>query len=251
MHRFYLPPGECAGMTLCLKEREAHHALHVLRVRRGERVTVLDGAGGQYSCEVQDSARDSVALAVIEKTASPPPAYRITLLQALPKGKIIESIIQRAAELGVFEIVPLISERVTARVDDENAAGKLQKWRLVAIEAIKQCGSPWLPQVQAPVTPAEYMSRKAPCELPLLASLQDERSHPRRYFDEFRARHGRAPRSVCVWVGPEGDFSPAEVNAIRASGALPITLGSLVLRCETAAIYCLSILNYELQADGG
>src|SRR3954465_4475020 len=105
MPRFYLPPDESTGSTLTLREREAHHALHVLRVRDGERVTVLDGAGQEMLCEVTAHSRHSIALAVVERKPSSPPACAITLLQAIPKGKIIESIIQKATELGVARIV--------------------------------------------------------------------------------------------------------------------------------------------------
>jgi 16S rRNA (uracil1498-N3)-methyltransferase len=187
-------------------------------------------------------------LSVTKETAASPPPCELTLLQAVPKGKIFESIIQKATELGAARIVPLLSERVTLRLDDESHASRREKWQLVAIEAIKQCGSPWLPKVELPVSPAEFLARaeRAP-ELSLIASLQPQSRHPREYFDAFRARHGRAPASVCVWVGPEGDFTPLEISAIESGGALPITLGRLVLRSETAATYCLSVLNYELQ----
>jgi 16S rRNA (uracil1498-N3)-methyltransferase len=84
--------------------------------------------------------------------------------------------------------------------------------------------------------------------LPLVASLQSDCRHPREYFQTFHKEKGKMPASVCVWVGPEGDFTPAEMNAIKSSGALPITLGRLVLRSETAAIYSLAVLNYELQS---
>ena len=85
-------------------------------------------------------------------------------------------------------------------------------------------------------------------DLPLIASLQTDRRHPRERFRAFAAELGRMPQSVCVWVGPEGDYTPAELSAIKGDGALPISLGPLILRSETAAIYCLSVLNYELQA---
>src|SRR2546428_9531668 len=100
MHRFYLPPSECQGSQLTLSEQEAHHALHVLRLRAGERVVVLDGAGHELLCEVREAARDTVQLAVKQKNYIPPLPYQITLVQAVPKGKIIETIIQKATELG-------------------------------------------------------------------------------------------------------------------------------------------------------
>jgi 16S rRNA (uracil1498-N3)-methyltransferase len=168
-------------------------------------------------------------------------------LQAVPKGKIIESIIQKATELGVTRIVPLLSERVVVDLDEKHAGRKAEKWQQVAVEAIKQCGAAWLPRVELPVTPKEFLARRETFELPLVASLQPGAEHPRNYFRKFEAQHGRKPRSACIWIGPEGDFTAEEVGAITSGGAWPITLGRLVLRVETAATYCLSILNYEAQ----
>ncbi|HMP83736.1 MAG TPA: RsmE family RNA methyltransferase [Verrucomicrobiota bacterium] len=248
MHRFHLPAEQCRGATLTLTGDEAHHAARVLRVQPGERVLVLDGAGTQFVCRVATVARDSVHLAVVEKSFSPERECRITLLQSVPKGKIIESIIQKATELGVSRIVPILSERVVTHLDDEDGQRKADKWQQVAIEAIKQCGALWLPRVETPVTPGQFIARNEFFNLPLVASLQNDARHPREYFSNFNAQHGRRPESACVWVGPEGDFTPAEMEAIKSSGALPITLGLLVLRVETAATYCLSVLNYELSA---
>jgi 16S rRNA (uracil1498-N3)-methyltransferase len=248
MHRFYLPPAQCQDSTLVLTEAEAHHALNVLRVRHGERLMVLDGAGQELLCEVQRPDHGHLKVTVVQRNLIPPLPYQITLLQAIPKGKIIESIIQKATELGAHRIVPLLSDRVVTQLDDESAASKAEKWRHTAIEAIKQCGSAWLPEIETPVTPKEYLSRNEKFELPLVASLQSDCRHPREYFQTFYREKQRLPKSVCVWVGPEGDFTPAEMSAVKSAGALPITLGRLVLRSETAAIYSLSVLNYELQS---
>jgi 16S rRNA (uracil1498-N3)-methyltransferase len=250
MHRFYLPPEDCQGQILFLTGREAHHARHVLRLQRGETVVVLDGAGHEFLCAVEDCGSDRTSLTVSEKRQHPAPRSQITLLQALPKGKLIEAIIQKATELGVSRVVPLLSERVVAHLDEGGRAHKGDKWRLVAQEAIKQCGSAWLPQVEAPLTPNQFLARKETFELPLIASLESGSRHAREYFRTFQATQGRMPASVCIWIGPEGDFSSAETAAIKAGGALPITLGPLVLRTETAAVYCLSVLSYELQSPG-
>jgi 16S rRNA (uracil1498-N3)-methyltransferase len=246
MHRFYLPPGESKGDTLSLSERDTHHAAHVLRLRDGERVVVLDGAGQELLCEARKDGHDRFTLVVRQRSSVPPLPCQITLLQAIPKGKIIEGIIQKATELGAYCIVPVLSDRVTTQLDDESAASKAERWQLTAIEAIKQCGSAWLPKIEAPVTPKDYLARGERFELPLVGSLQSDRRHPRDYVKTFQAEKGRLPKTACVWIGPEGDFTPAEMNAIKSSGALPITLGRLVLRSETAAIYSLSVLNYEL-----
>jgi 16S rRNA (uracil1498-N3)-methyltransferase len=134
------------------------------------------------------------------------------------------------------------------QLDNEEAAHKAEKWRLVAREAVKQCGSAWLPEVEPPITPDQFLARKENIELPLIASLESGSRPAREYFRAFQTERGRLPGSVCVWIGPEGDFTPAETEAIKSRGAQPITLGRLVLRTETAAIYCLSILNCELQS---
>ncbi|SPE60290.1 Ribosomal RNA small subunit methyltransferase E [Verrucomicrobia bacterium] len=255
MHRFYLPPTDIQASLrtsdlgrLELTAREAHHAVHVRRLRQGEQVMVLDGAGHAFLCEMEGAARKEVLLRVVEERSVPAPAYQISLLQALPKGKLIESIVQKATELGASRIVPLVTERVVTQLEGRAAEQKEQKLQGVAIEAMKQCGAAWLPKVEAPVTPAEFLARGEPFELPLVASLQSDSQHARNYFRAFETQHGRRPRSLCIWIGPEGDFSGAELDAIKASGARPITLGQLVLRTETAACYCLSIFNYELQA---
>jgi 16S rRNA (uracil1498-N3)-methyltransferase len=267
--RFYLPPEKCNGNMLHLVEREAHHALHVLRLKPGEEVIVLDGAGGESFCEVENVSRNSVVLRVTRMNSHPPLPCCITLLVGIPKGKIIESIIQKSVELGVHRIIPLLSERVVSRFDGGEAEDKREKWQNVAIEAIKQCGAAWLPKIEAPTaieelfrrsgasverrTPQEnrsgFLSKAATeFELSLVGSLQKERRHPREIIGNFKRENGRLPKTVAVWIGPEGDFTLEELHTIQSSGAQPISLGNLVLRVETAVIYCLSILNYELSS---
>jgi 16S rRNA (uracil1498-N3)-methyltransferase len=249
MHRFYLPPERCAGAALRLDGREAHHALRVLRVKYGEMVAILDGIGNEFLCTVDHCSRDAVTLSVSLKNFTPSPPCPVTLLVAVPKGKIIEDIIQKAVELGASRVVPLLTERVATHLDAEAAADKREKWRQVAIEAIKQCGAPWLPKIEMPVTIERFLARPERFDFSLVGSLQTERRHPRERFQEFQTKHGRRPQSAAVWIGPEGDFTLDELKAIETGGALPITLGALTLRVETAAVYCLSFLNYELYRD--
>jgi len=144
----------------------------------------------------------------------------------------------------------LLTERVATRLGDREGARKAIKWQAIAIEAIKQCGSAWLPQIEPPITPKQFLARHETFELPLIASLQSDSHHPGEYFRASHAKFGRMPRSISIWVGPEGDFTPEEVASVTSSGALPISLGRLVLRTETAAIYCLSVLNYEINSPG-
>jgi 16S rRNA (uracil1498-N3)-methyltransferase len=248
MHRFYLSPEHCRDSTLELSGDEAHHALRVLRLQTGDRVTVLDGIGNKFACEVREANKRTVALAVLDKTTSHPLPCQITLLQAVPKAKAMDYIVQKATELGAARVVPILSERTVVHLDREDAADKAEKWQQIAIESIKQCGSPWLTKIEPPVTLKNFLARREKFDLPLVASLQEDRRHSREFIQHFHAEHKRLPVTACVWIGPEGDFSPAEMNSIKSKGALPITLGRLVLRSDTAAIYSLSVLNYELQS---
>lgn len=247
MHRFFLPPELARDPVIFLTDREAHHAVHVLRLRHGEKVAVLDGAGQQIETEVCATDRNQVGLKVLSRSPGPALPCQVTLLQAIPKGKLIESIVQKATELGVSRIVPLLSERVVRQLDAAQSAREAEKLRNVAIEAIKQCGCPWLPNVEMPATLADFLSRGERFELPLVASLKEHSRHPVDWFRSFIDKQGRLPKSICVWIGPEGDFTPSELDYIEESGALPITLGPFVLRTETAAIYSLSVINYEAQ----
>ncbi|HXJ58865.1 MAG TPA: RsmE family RNA methyltransferase [Candidatus Dormibacteraeota bacterium] len=249
MHRFHLPPDQCQGKELILSDREAHHALHVLRLRPRDPVVVLDGAGTAYQCRVQALERGNVRLTVGSSSSTPPVRCALTLIQALPKGKIFESILHRAIELGVHRVVPLLSARVVVHLEQGQREQKLAHWRATAIEAIKQCGALWLPLLDLPATLTEFLDRREQFDLALVASLQPDSRHPREWFLASRAAQKVPPRTVAMWIGPEGDFTPDELAAIRSTGARPITLGPHVLRVETAATYCLSVLSYELQTD--
>ena len=248
MHRVYVEPAQAQNSTLHLNDSESHHLTHVLRARAGERVVGLDGAGHEFLCEIASLGRGEAQLKVLQRQSVPALPFQITLLQAVMRAKTMDLIIQKATELGAYRIVPILSERSVSQIEEDATAAKLEKWRTTAIESIKQCGSHWLPRFEAPQTPQKVLGTNERYDLPLIASLQPGARHPRDYFRTFAAEQARQPKSVCVWVGPEGDFTPAEINAVRQAGALPITLGPLILRSETAAIYCLSILNYELQA---
>jgi 16S rRNA (uracil1498-N3)-methyltransferase len=248
MHRFYLLRKYGHDSALTLTGREAYHGLRVLRVRLGEKVGVLDGEGHRYLCEVESTSKDAIRLRVLERTFVEPLPYRITLVQAIPKGKIFDAIVQKATELGAFRIVPLFTDRVVTQLDDEKSEIKVEHWRTVAVEAIKQCGSPWLPRVEVPISMKDLVAREEPFDLSFVASLQSDSRHPREWLNKYQGMQKRRPTSICVWVGPEGDFTAEEIDAAKSVGALPISLGPLVLRSETAAIYCLSVLNYELQS---
>jgi 16S rRNA (uracil1498-N3)-methyltransferase len=248
MHRFYVAPQESGKDLFELSEREAHHAANVLRLRIDDPVVALDGEGSELCCRIRAISKRGVTLQVHQRNKVSPLPYALTLVQAIPKGKTMETIVQKAAELGAWKVVPIITDRTVTQLDEDRSESKVEKWTWIAIDAIKQCGSTWLPKIAEPIRVATYLGSKNPSELTLIASLQPGSKHPRIGFQDFELERGRRPKTISVWVGPEGDFTPAEVNSVLSSGALPITLGPLVLRSETAAFYCLSAVNYEMQS---
>ncbi len=243
MHRFYLPNPQVARDLLRLDGTEWHHCRTVLRAREGTRASVFDGAGSEYLCEIQKMDEDGADLRVIQKSFTPRPTYSITLAQALPKNKVMDLIMQKATELGVCEIIPVLSERSVIRIEADEMKNKLTRWRDITMEAAKQCGLNWLPTLTKPKTVKEIAETRTEYTWGLIGSLQPEAKPLWEHLKESRAADGKA----ILMIGPEGDFTPAEMVVARAAGFQPLTLGSLVLRCDTAAIHAISILNYELR----
>lgn len=164
----------------------------------------------------------------------------------------MDDIVRQATELGAAAIFPLATARSEVHLDADRADKKLEKWRTVAIEAAKQCGNPFLPRVEAvqglPAFLASSLVRET--ELRLVASLHPGARPLRAVLAGFRAAHeGRAPRSAAWLIGPEGDLNAEEVGAALAAGWTPVTLGPLVLRCDTAAAYALSALRCETDGE--
>jgi 16S rRNA (uracil1498-N3)-methyltransferase len=249
MRRFFVPPELCRDDVFELPEREARHATQVLRLVVGAELTVLNGAGAVLDCVVETVTKKSVRIRVTRRAESAPLRCGITLVQAIPKGPAFETIVQKATELGATRIIPLVSERVVVHVSGKDAPAKVEKWRQIAIESIKQCGSPFLPKIELPVDLESCLTQNtvAPDELSVVCSLEESKRTLREAMETFATANQRPPKSCRIWIGPEGDFTPAEYAAIAASGATPISLGPLVLRADTAAIACLAIANHELQ----
>lgn len=243
MARFYIPPHLWKPDRLVLDGGEAHHALDVLRLKAGDRVTVFNGQGGEATAEIVSTSKAALQLRSLHTGKTPPLTCEITLGQAIPKGKNMELIIEKATELGAARIVPLLSERTVVACDAGEALKKKQKWQRVAIEASKQCGQNWLPAVLTPQTPKEFFNGGHGFDLMLIASLQPDAQPLKKVLADFGAER---PRRVLILVGPEGDFTPAEISLAKAHGCQPITLGPIILRTETAALYCLSVLSHEL-----
>jgi 16S rRNA (uracil1498-N3)-methyltransferase len=243
--RFHIPAAGWDPSALALTGDEFHHCRDVMRCRPGDRVVVFNGAGVEADVEILsiDAARAPLKVWTLSETPRPP--ARLTLGQAVPKGKNMDLIVQKATELGASAIVPLLSERTVVRLDPDEVLKKQEKWQRVAIEACKQCGQNWLPEVALPVSVETFLAkagRARPRELRLVAALSAEARPLRNILGDHETR----PRAATILIGPEGDFTPAELSLAIGAGFDPLTLGPIVLRSETAAIYALSVTGYEL-----
>ncbi len=248
MHRFYIPPESWTSENLTLPETESHHCLNVLRLSKGDRITAFNGRGSEIMTTIAKAEKGAVMLTNSPPQKTPELTARIILCQAVPKGKNMDLIIEKATELGVAEIHPLLSERTVIRLKPAEAEKKREKWQRIAIEACKQSGQNWLPTVHAPQSPENFFAHGFPaCDLSVVASLQPGSRRLKEIISEYSTdNEGTTPGSALILIGPEGDYTPAEINMAQNAGCLPMTLGPIVLRTETAAIYSLSIIAHEL-----
>ena len=248
---------------LSLPAGESHHLVVVNRARTGDTVIAFDGHGTEWSCELTDARKAGATLRVTATHTRAPLPCAITLAQALPKGGVMDDIIRHATELGAARIVPLATERTQVHLDGERSDKKVEKWRVGALEAAKQCGNPFLPEITGVRTLAEFLAGQSnaaalangspdvsadEASLKLVASLHPGAQSLKSALAGFKATHSQSPKSAIWLVGPEGDFSPAEIQAALAAGFIPVTLGPLVLRCDTAATAALAVLAYETLA---
>ena len=231
-HEAAVPP---AGETWTLGRDEARHLVRVRRAREGDPVEVLDGRGHRALAKLVGVGGDTAALRTESVRAESAVAPRVHLCLALAKAKAFELAVRQATELGAASIVPVATANCEVGLSGGRAAAKVDKWRAIAVESLKQCGNPWLPRITAPVTLPEALAA-ATVGPRLIASL-----HPAAR-PVAAALAGDRPAEVHIFIGPEGDFTAAEYEAAFAAGWIPVTLAKTVLRVETAAVAALAVL---------
>lgn len=200
-------------------------------------VTVFDGTGRSAQARVLSTSRDSVSLKLVESVRKTAIRPAITLAQAIPKQKNMEWIVQKAVELGVAEIQPL----VTAHTIVHPRESKADKWRRNALEACKQCGQDTLPIIHDPMPFDTWLAtrgQESEASLNIIASLAPGALPMRTILQSHEP-----PATATLLIGPEGDFTAEETAAACSAGFHPASLGSMVLRVETAALYCLAVLR--------
>lgn len=233
MDRFWISPAEWKP-PFSLSGEEAHHCRRVMRKRVGDSICVFDGRGRSAQAEISGLSANEVLLEISEEKFSER-GVQVELAVGIPKGKTFDLIIQKSVELGVSRIQPLMTDQGMVRIDGKDVVKKNEKWNRLALEASKQCGQDWLPEVLPPRSFSEWLQVRESADLELVAALTEE-SQPLR--DVLPRLDGKG--SIRVLIGPEGDFSASEYQKISAESFLPVSLGDLVLRVDTAAFYLIS-----------
>jgi 16S rRNA (uracil1498-N3)-methyltransferase len=241
MKRYYSPSLD-RGL---LDSEQSHHCVQVMRQAVGDLFSVFDGHGAEAKARITEIARDQVRFQILAKAASPRPAHPVWLAQALTKAKSMDLIIEKATELGVSELAPLQSDHSVAHVDEEKADAKIEKWQKLTIEAAKQCGQNWLPVIHPPQAPKDFVNAIPRGAVKLIASLQNE-ARPLKTVLREQLPSVKPGTPIVIMIGPEGDFTPSEIGQARSAGFLPVSLGKIILRAETAAFFVLSSIAYEL-----
>lgn len=246
MHRFIVTPSALNQATLVLDAADSHHAAVVLRVEPGEAVRLLDGRGGMADGRVLEVGKRAVVVEITGRRKAQPRIGEVILVAAVTKGKAWELTLQKATELDVTGIVPVFCRRCVVKVDPAERPRRQLDWQRTVNEAAKQCGTPWIPRVEAPVDLEEWLKPSSLLDLGLVASLVPDS----REVGELLGAHADA-RRVGVVVGPEGDLEPGELQMLFDRGFLPVTLGPTILRAETAALVSVALVAHELRRRWG
>ena len=236
MTRFFVTPEEMTGDTVTLTGENASHA-KVLRLKAGEQVLVCDGEGAECLCAVVDSDWN---LEVLERRASDTePAVKVSIYMAFPKADKLEHVIQKATELGAYEIVAFPSARCVSKPDEKSLKKKLERWQKIAASAAEQSGRGRIPEVVVLGSFAEALNRGVQTDLPMLF-YENERA-----TTLHMALNAGAYKSAALLTGPEGGLEEKEVQKAMDAGWKVCTLGKRILRCETAPLCALSAVMYD------
>ncbi len=220
------------GGAAFVEDEEAHHAQNVFRLKEGDAIRLFDGKGGGYSGTIRSLKKEMVEVAVTKEFRAQPPAVRVTLAQSVLPRDAMDWAVHKAVELGASAIAPVVAERCVSRAD------KKDHWEKVVLAACKQCDRLDLPQVLDALPLLKISPRIRAYAVSLYASLEKSAKPLREALNQA------PPESVLALTGPEGDFSPAEFEFLRAE-MTGVSFGTQVLKSETASIFMLSVLKYQ------
>jgi 16S rRNA (uracil1498-N3)-methyltransferase len=236
--RFYAAPEDIDSKVALLSSEETHHLVRVLRLRAGDEAFVFDGCGREYRCRVaaiESRARLEIIEEILEEVES---RARITLAQSLAKGEKFDFIVQKATELGVSRIIPLETQYTDVKLREESAAKRVERWRRISMESLKQCGRRKLVEIASPIAIEDFLKSSG-----VVMIVFNERGG--QAINE--ALKGVSDDSeVAALIGPEGGWSEEELKGMEESGCRFVTLGPRVLRTETAAIVALTLIQNKI-----
>ncbi len=241
MNRAYCPGLKIVDGRFAISDQEQlHHLRDVLRVSEGDELVIFDGAGQQYRVSVSAVSAVSVGVRVIEQLKPSGRAVReLAVACAIPKQTKMDDVIDKLTQLGVQRIIPMITERVIVRLDDKKAAQRQARWEKIALSAVKQSQRNALPVVEKVMDFSQVLVEAQRYPLKLIPALIGERVLLK------DACAGAAAGPALVLIGPEGDFSPEELDAALKKGFLPVSLGETVLRVDTAAIAAAAYIMFS------
>lgn len=245
MYQFFVEPFQIQGNRIVITGKDVNHIKNVLRMKPGEEISVSNGMDGkEYRCGIEELNEEMIVcgLRFIKEEGMELPS-KIYLFQGLPKADKMELIIQKAVELGVYEIIPVASKRAVVKLDEKKARSKITRWQGIAEAAAKQSKRGIIPQVKEVMNfkeAAAYSKCAAVKMIPY--ELAEGMDKTKEIIDRLKPGE-----DIAVFIGPEGGFDREEIEAAAAEGIIPITLGRRILRTETAGMTVLSILMYHLE----
>lgn len=246
MHYFFVTPEQVFDDIIEITGSDVNHIKNVLRMKAGETLKISDGYNKKYVCRIIELGTETVRTEVVETyMADTELPSRITLFQGLPKSDKMELIVQKAVELGVYEIVPVATRRAVVKLDEKKAAKKVERWNTIAESGAKQSGRSMVPKVRDVMSFPEAVAYATTLDVALIPyELAEDMAQTKQLIDRIRPGE-----SIGVLIGPEGGFETAEVQAAMEAGIHPVTLGKRILRTETAGLTALSILMYHLECQ--
>ena len=248
MPHFFLAPGAVQGDEVTLTGSLANHVAGALRYRAGDHVTVVGERGRRYRIVLTESTPPRVRGRIVEQLpVDSPPRLHLTLVQAVLKGSHMDTVIQKATELGVHQIVPVVTRRTVVRPRDHRTPRQGQRWRAIVQEAAQQSERMTIPTVDDPCPLHEWVRSHAAEYSARILLWERETS----CFLREHLSHGAPHDPAALLVGPEGGFDPEEVDLLSSAGFVPVSLGRAVLRAETAGLAAMCILQYAWADLGG
>ncbi len=231
MHRFFIPIEQIPVIT----GSDARQIQTVLRMKPGDKLELADGSGKIYGCKIKEMKKDQITCQILEtKEPTDNSKVKVTIAQCLPKAKKMDLIIQKCTELGVAEIIPVISERTVAKGE------KPERWQKLAKEAAEQSGGSFIPTIKPLIPFEEILKLAKDYDLALIPWELETDNYIKKVLSNNL-------KTILVLIGSEGGFSQKEVEQAKAAGFTSVSLGKRILRTETAGITILSMINYEYE----